>query len=566
MGFLSTLTSAQVQAIAAALTPAATPTDSSDKVAPKLTVFRIPAKSASLTVPITALKATDKVGVTGYMVNESSATPLAEAEGWSSEAPDSYTFESEGKKKLYAWAKDAAGNVSNSHNDSVEAGDSVAPKITVFRIPAKSASLTVPITALKATDKVGVTGYMVNESSATPLAETEGWSSEAPDSYTFESEGKKKLYAWAKDAAENVSNARNDSVTIKLPGSEEGDMVAPKITVFRIPAKSSSLTVSITSLVATDKVGVTGYMVNESASQPSVASDGWSSTAPASYTFEAEGKKKLYAWAKDAAGNVSNARNDGVTIKVPVDGAALYDTNCAACHGALASSSKKGRTAAQTQSAINNNIGGMGYLSALTSEQVKAIANALSSAKKASGLADLLTVKQKVFVFDPVASPMQGSRRATAKPIGVGPVASGGDTFDLNVKLDKFSRPVDVYIGLYGLSASITPQDISDYNTTQDGLLWSNTLVLQDDMAFADLPSGPYVLLDINLLKSANQLQPQQEEITPWLSGVTEIDETILSSVPVSLLPSGPYVILLGVTRNDDGDKYYLWETYFIVP
>lgn len=62
------------------------------------------------------------------------------------------------------------------------------------------------------------------------------------------------------------------------------------------------------------------------------------------------------------------------------DGATLYSTNCASCHGVLASSTKAGRTAAQIQTAINNNTGGMGYLSTLTATQVSAIAAVLPPA------------------------------------------------------------------------------------------------------------------------------------------------------------------------------------------
>jgi len=60
------------------------------------------------------------------------------------------------------------------------------------------------------------------------------------------------------------------------------------------------------------------------------------------------------------------------------DGATLYAANCASCHGALASSTKAGATAARTQTAINGNVGGMGFLSTLTSTQVSAIATALA--------------------------------------------------------------------------------------------------------------------------------------------------------------------------------------------
>ncbi|WP_298438869.1 DUF5666 domain-containing protein [Geobacter sp.] len=61
-----------------------------------------------------------------------------------------------------------------------------------------------------------------------------------------------------------------------------------------------------------------------------------------------------------------------------LDGVALYGTNCAGCHNPLATSSKKNRTAAQIQAAINGNVGGMGFLSTLTAAQVQAIADVLA--------------------------------------------------------------------------------------------------------------------------------------------------------------------------------------------
>jgi mono/diheme cytochrome c family protein len=66
-----------------------------------------------------------------------------------------------------------------------------------------------------------------------------------------------------------------------------------------------------------------------------------------------------------------------------LNGAALYvtngtsGTNCGSCHGPLATSDKRGRTATQIQNAINANRGGMGEFSAFTAAQVQAIANTL---------------------------------------------------------------------------------------------------------------------------------------------------------------------------------------------
>ncbi len=125
--------------------------------------------------------------------------------------------------------------------------DTMAPTMTGFSIPATSSSLTVPISSMMATDDTAVTGYLVNESATAPLATVAGWSASAPASYTFSTAGTKTLYAWAKDAAGNVSSSMSASVTITLP-----DTMAPTMTGFSIPATSSSLTVPISSMMATD--------------------------------------------------------------------------------------------------------------------------------------------------------------------------------------------------------------------------------------------------------------------------------------------------------------------------
>ena len=94
------------------------------------------------------------------------------------------------------------------------------------------------------------------------------------------------------------------------------DLTAPTVSSFTLPSTASSLTVPII-FVATDDVGVTGYMLSSSATAPSATTTGWSSTAPDSYTFSTAGAKTLYAWAKDAAGHVSLTVSASVTITLP---------------------------------------------------------------------------------------------------------------------------------------------------------------------------------------------------------------------------------------------------------
>lgn len=62
-----------------------------------------------------------------------------------------------------------------------------------------------------------------------------------------------------------------------------------------------------------------------------------------------------------------------------LDGAALYITHCAGCHGPLATSGKAGATASRIQTAITNNTGNMGFLSTLTADNITNIATALAT-------------------------------------------------------------------------------------------------------------------------------------------------------------------------------------------
>ncbi len=97
-------------------------------------------------------------------------------------------------------------------------------------------------------------------------------------------------------------------------GGTTADTTLPTVLSFTVPATSASLTVSISSFTASDNVGVTGYLVNESATKPLASATGWSAGAPTTYSAGSTGAKTLYAWAKDAAGNVSASRSAGVTI------------------------------------------------------------------------------------------------------------------------------------------------------------------------------------------------------------------------------------------------------------
>jgi hypothetical protein len=101
-------------------------------------------------------------------------------------------------------------------------------------------------------------------------------------------------------------------------GATNKDTEKPTVTGFTIPATSTSQSVLISSFTATDNMGVTGYLLTETSTTPSVGASGWSSVKPTQYTFSSIGAKTLYAWTKDAAGNVSASLSASVTISYPI--------------------------------------------------------------------------------------------------------------------------------------------------------------------------------------------------------------------------------------------------------
>jgi hypothetical protein len=199
-------------------------------------------------------------------------------------------------------------NTNNGGNNAHWIFDISSPVIDSFTAPATSNSLTITLTPFTAHDNIAVTGYLVNESSSTPLLTDLYWETTATTTYTFASAGNKTLYAWARDAAGNISASANAGVVV--------DISVPVIDSFTAPPTSNSLTIALTPFIAHDNTAVTSYLVNESALIPSLANPAWETTATTTYTFVSAGNKTLYAWARDAAGNISASANAGVVIDI----------------------------------------------------------------------------------------------------------------------------------------------------------------------------------------------------------------------------------------------------------
>lgn len=289
----------------------------SDTIAPTVTMTA-PANSTTVSgITTISAGASDNVGVTrvefygnGVLMYSSNVSPYSF--NWDT------TKVGNGVYTINAKAYDNSGNSTQSSSVTVLVSnvvpDTTLPVVNSFSFPSTATTLTVPVSGFSASDNVGVTGYMISESSIAPSAGSAGsagWSASPPTSFTFSSAGSKTAYSWAKDAAGNVSASRSASVTITLP-----DTTAPVIIDFKMATSSATTSVSVSSFTATDNIGVTGYLITESATKPAATAAGWKSSAPTSFTFSSgSGTKTAYAWVKDAAGNVSAAKSVSVKIR-----------------------------------------------------------------------------------------------------------------------------------------------------------------------------------------------------------------------------------------------------------
>lgn len=161
-----------------------------------------------------------------------------------------------------------------SYLNTYTQADTQAPTVTAFSIPSTSSNLTIPLTTLTATDNVAVTGYTVNESATAPIATASGWSAAVQTSYTFASQGTKTLYAWAKDAAGNVSLSKSASVVVTIVVSNNKFNIGDKVSVNTAIAVRTSPTSSVTptNKIGSEAVGMTGIVATGSGySNPAVA-------------------------------------------------------------------------------------------------------------------------------------------------------------------------------------------------------------------------------------------------------------------------------------------------------
>ncbi len=161
-----------------------------------------------------------------------------------------------------------------------------------------------------------------------------------------------------------------------------------------------------------------------------------------------------------------------------------------------------------------------------------------------------------VYTYGPIADPVVSDDPAQARPIGIGLIASGGDTVTIKANAGPFAGPVDVVFGIY--DATFDARDIYFMNITEQ-LVPVTEAVQQEE-------------------KHNGHVKPSKKfkGLVKWKTNVTSVDETVIGPIPVADLSPGLYVLHLGVSPatvsaedDDDSDEshdnFYRWITYFIV-
>jgi hypothetical protein len=161
--------------------------------------------------------------------------------------------------------------------------------------------------------------------------------------------------------------------------------------------------------------------------------------------------------------------------------------------------------------------------------------------KYASSVIPLPAGKQS-FIYNPTFLPVISTDPASSKPVGLGPVSTGGDTLNIKIGIDQFSGPVDIY-GAY--IASTNPQSVNILNPGGSSFSSFSINEILNTLSSGVPPAG----------------------VLPWMNNVTSpIDVTLLGAISASTLPSGTYSAYLLVTPAGSLNSYYLWITSFVIP
>jgi len=216
-----------------------------DSTAPLVSGINASSPTNSLSIPVT-ITASDNVGVTAYLVTNSSSQPAATVSGWNTANPSIYNVTSSGTYTLYGWAKDTAGNVSTQYSPIIVTVDRTTPTTTGTIPAANTTSFTgniITVSFSEAMDSSTINNFTFTVKSGTTAVtgnvsyntttKTATFTSSSPLSYNVSYTV--TLTTGIKDAAGNAlgSTLTWGFTTLSLPhtvtsGSNSGGLITPE--------------------------------------------------------------------------------------------------------------------------------------------------------------------------------------------------------------------------------------------------------------------------------------------------------------------------------------------------
>jgi hypothetical protein len=165
----------------------------------------------------------------------------------------------------------------------------------------------------------------------------------------------------------------------------------------------------------------------------------------------------------------------------------------------------------------------------------------------------------QVFSYQPVDLPVVSDDPSQAKPIGVGPIATGGNTIDLRVDIGPFAGPVNVSLIAY--APAIDSEDLY-FIAPGLGLKKLSDAVGEEEQAERD---GRRRSSDEREDSEHSLPSKHFRDLVVWKKNVTSVNEGVFTA-KITDLPSGLYPLVLAVTSPDNPDNSYRWITYLFIP
>ena len=314
----------------------ATTKGSSDSLAPAGSIVINSGVSAVASSAVTlSLSATDAVGVTGYFVATTSNAPTAATAGWTPvigttnfAASVAYTLPAgTSTRTVYAWYKDAAGNVSSGTSASILIDQTAPGNGIVMASPVGATQVNVSWSGFSDADS-GINGASYKVVSATGTAPVDCNSGTVIFSGSAASASHSGLTAsttyyyrvCVSDMVGNVSSGATGNATTSAGGVGNGQN-STGIKINSDAPYTTSLAATV-NLGMTDPAGVVAYWLSSNSNPPTAGSTGWVSVAQTTiysanvpFTLAAvDGTRTLYAWYRNASGVVSAGYSDAIFL------------------------------------------------------------------------------------------------------------------------------------------------------------------------------------------------------------------------------------------------------------